>query len=952
MALTHPIYIWRGPDNQKLLMFPESSPVVLATSFLDWDIAVPRAPLPPPAAGLGPGWRALPHWKALRFFGMAIQPDFSVPALGNLDVFTLAFTADFWERLFAAISRDGRLFIAPIPSALACLAMVDSATKRLPAPAPGLPSPLSLTFADIDQSAESFMLPAPFGAGAIPGPTALQFIADLPLRGLLSPFPRQMAHMAQLAAMLGAMHTRAGRGAGAQVRGDSAVGIEFINSALASSSGNRVLSDVFKSAKLPELLHRTSADFPHSLERNCVTSIEFARDFETRVAFIYGRTEDRQRIERERIFGFVRTHPTFGKLISLAGNLNAVSSSYMAPAVASEAAAYAGAYSVVALCLPRRTRELLSDLASALEIELDRSSLRLLDLFNKGEPFHKVMEELRTHRVRLGSAESSSAGGAPDGASDPAAGLRLAGSDHRLQNITRDALQRALNSPAFEKAYRDVQALGGLDAQDSKLRALGIVFSAGSRLLTRFLRYREARLEATHELFSMVKPLLYLDMFYLGQAAAIFQSNPVPKLARNFAWGEAEQIERDEASRSAQDSGKAVRFGSSAKSNKELFFEGKYPRINYVDAPGGFLELARLLDNADAAEKIPRAEHFCNVRTLEGIQMFWSPLFTAKGYAKESLVGDTWWTHCQVYIKFVREGENLIGAELTSHKELSSECFLADLRLLEQLDAERIGTPDPGGLGLDYVLPFVTPAKEKLRERSSTNLQFAEFRRAAGFGSSKRTFTLAGLASTARSSRIVGSPYPSRSASRSPSPSSRSAAGSTGSKKSSVSSAGSNASADGTQLPGSKSYLVKYNGSCTHFTIGDTTKAHDRCSAKGMAEDCKVDINDHCWECMPGISVKSGDAVFSLCTQWGKPGHESKQSSAHVPPSGWDGARMRRRHVVRVDPSAVRGGKSSSRQDGSRRDDKSKSKKSGDKSDSKSSRQSKDRRAPRQPTRV
>ena len=88
-----------------------------------------------------------------------------------------------------------------------------------------------------------------------------------------------------------------------------------------------------------------------------------------------------------------------------------------------------------------------------------------------------------------------------------------------------------------------------------------------------------------------------------------------------------------------------------------------------------------------------------------------------------------------------------------------------------------------------------------------------------------------------------------------------------------------------------------------------------------MAEDCGVDINDFCWECMPGVSVKTGDAVFSLCTQWGKPGHDSKHSKCHVPPDKWDGERMRRRHVQRVNPGAVRSSSSkakSSSRDGKR----------------------------------
>ena len=44
--MNHPIYVWLGTDNSKDLIFPERSPLVINTPFLNWDVVVPRAPAP------------------------------------------------------------------------------------------------------------------------------------------------------------------------------------------------------------------------------------------------------------------------------------------------------------------------------------------------------------------------------------------------------------------------------------------------------------------------------------------------------------------------------------------------------------------------------------------------------------------------------------------------------------------------------------------------------------------------------------------------------------------------------------------------------------------------------------------------------------------------------------------------------------------------------------------
>ena len=141
-----------------------------------------------------------------------------------------------------------------------------------------------------------------------------------------------MLLMGRLAACLGDKHTRAGRAASADAR----FGAEILSSALSAANGNRALSDDVRSAKLPDLLKKCFTDFPAGFQRTCLTPRDYVLDVESKVAYLFGRLEDRVRIERERIFGLKRTYDLLGSLVAT---------------LPSHAEAHAGAQSLVSLCL-------------------------------------------------------------------------------------------------------------------------------------------------------------------------------------------------------------------------------------------------------------------------------------------------------------------------------------------------------------------------------------------------------------------------------------------------------------------------------------------------------------------------------------------------------------------------------------------------------------------------
>ena len=131
-----------------------------------------------------------------------------------------------------------------------------------------------------------------------------------------------------------------------------------------------------------------------------------------------------------------------------------------------------------------------------------------------------------------------------------------------LTDLSREMLIAGVNAPAFGATNSAIALLCPLDTQDKKIAALGEAFSSDSWLIQRYVCHREVKLDGKHRLFMLLKPILYLDGVYFGAAAALRKDNTIPPLARNFVWGEKEQIAGDSAAVAAGVEGKSVRFGA------------------------------------------------------------------------------------------------------------------------------------------------------------------------------------------------------------------------------------------------------------------------------------------------------------------------------------------------------------------------------------------------------
>ena len=289
MALGHPIFIWTGPDNDKDLLLPERCPLVQATPWLGWRLAVPVVALPPPPLGMGAGYRSIPHWKAAAIFAYPMYPDPTVPALLALTPLEICFRAAAWVRILGAYSVSGRLFATVMTDSFECDRRLAVEVAAIPTPPAGTLHPLAFTMADLDPTAQGY---SAMGLGT-PRPydlPVLRFIHLLRLGDMLAPQPAPLLLLTKVAACLGSMFTRAGR----QVAGcDALLGAEILAACIASANaGNRGLSDAAKAAKLPEILTRCFTDFPLMFRQVAVTARDHVRTVEKAVTFLHGRTED------------------------------------------------------------------------------------------------------------------------------------------------------------------------------------------------------------------------------------------------------------------------------------------------------------------------------------------------------------------------------------------------------------------------------------------------------------------------------------------------------------------------------------------------------------------------------------------------------------------------------------------------------------------------------------
>ena len=107
--------------------------------------------------------------------------------------------------------------------------------------------------------------------------------------------------------------------------------------------------------------------------------------------------------------------------------------------------------------------------------------------------------------------------------------------------------------------------------------------------------------------------------------------------------------------------------------------------------------------------------------------------------------------------------------------------------------------------------------------------------------------------------------------------------------------------------PGARAHLVKWNSQRTCFTIGQTDKRHVLFNGRRMADHYKVPLESKCWPVL--CSHKPGEAALVFCDHWGKPGHESGKSAAHVAPAGWDASYVKANFTTVKEP----GGASSAR---------------------------------------
>lgn len=923
MAASVPVRIPNRLTADKALEVPADNILVTAIPFLAWNV---QPPPPPPGGIVAPlPPRTLPQWAAFdAFFSPCSFDSANNPAQwATIHCLIFALLEHAWSRILSALV-DAGLGSQPI-SEEGLDDAVLAAALLIPAPPAGQPHPLMITPADLDGLTHPFdfpFIPAIPGQNAIPavparragpnqgarrgvpfvpavamipavppvpGPAPLAYLPLTPVVELCDPSlaPSPSRALAFTLGLLGPVFTR-------QVRLDVLSAVSLVAETLATGirSSRANASNARVATALPGYIKELLSAFPRCFHvriyRNPAAKLD---DLDTRINYVYGSSSDRFRIEVARVHRLVYVAPTVGALLVMS---------------ASVTDQHAVLRRLLAELMPTRSRDLLALVWSDLEAALLARNATLTDCINRSADISDAATMFITAVRSLAAASSgtsSSAGRAAD-----ASGSTDSLVDPALRDLNALAMSAAVNEGSFADAWRDVRLLDQSKLSD-QLETLSLCFESGSMILHRYLSFGESKLESKHELFQTLKGLLFLRGKYFGRALTIRPNNTVPKLAENYGWDATEELARDAGRQTSGRLGKSVRFSS--RSEMEVFLAGDFPAMDLVNAPAGYMGIEALLDH-NTAEWLDVRHHYCTKSSLEGIQVHLKVLTISYGYAATSRRGYTAETWVQQYINFAGKGQSLTGERRVEWNRLADTSFRADLRYWKHLHMGKLTHPAPAGQRLDYILPFETEGVAALTQRLDTVSEVATLQMAMGitptdqqplrvdgvFGASPQHQPRPGTPPPQRGRDSSRDGLQSRSASRSRSVSPAASDASHGSRVSDI---------GGITLPsgpGSRSSVVGWSQNRHTFTIGRPGAKKVLFEAKQMADHCGVPLDSKCWPSL--ISVKAGDARYALCTEWGKPGHESPTSSAHVDPSGWDAAVMRARFSRDLKPQPVR----------------------------------------------
>ena len=276
-------------------------------------------------------------------------------------------------------------------------------------------------------------------------------------------------------------------------------------------------------AQLPDLLWTCLHDFPRALFAYPTSAKEAATDLSTMTSFIYGRDEEKTRIERERAALLCRDTPSIATLLT------------SLPAAPDK---YAALIQLKQLYMSR-DRRLLHLSIGELETEVHNRHFIFSHLVNTNKSFTDIFQVLKRTQANLGSGGAGDAG-STDRQQAPADDQ----SPLPPADLAKEAINLAIADRDFQTAARLISAVD-TSKLDGQMEVIQLAFASGSMLMQRFLTYEESKIEGKHEVFGKIRKQLYLRGRFFGQAAAMRPDGTVPELAKNFALGETELAARD-----------------------------------------------------------------------------------------------------------------------------------------------------------------------------------------------------------------------------------------------------------------------------------------------------------------------------------------------------------------------------------------------------------------------
>ena len=478
----------------------------------------------------------------------------------------------------------------------------------------------------------------------------------------------------------------------------------------------------------------------------------------------------------------------------------------------------------------------------------------LVQCYNKSLPLegeHGILSLLIKERSEFtGNNRAATGGGGADELND----ADLLGSG-AYATVSTAAWRRALQEdPDFVAAAEEIARVD-VSSEEGRLEALGIALLCKVNVFQRFFA-KPVVLLHRHAVFGILYKCMGTLPTYFGHGQAADSNGEVAEAYTEWAYPE------DQCA---------------------LLFRGQVPNLTLFNGVGGALALF----NLGASEPFlgcPDDQLYIVEAVLEMIITFTKATFISAGWDAASEHGYTMWALFERQLKHIKWIRGMGEGEINVLLPQAQLLMVDTLNVVKSNIVRKMSEPEPRDTALNYVLEFGTCNYDKVLTAKSKN--------AEPLVAIRRAFPSLMPVSTPRSLPGVTLPTPTKvvggggggggGGGRDVTPKD----GPAKTKKEKEAQKKEDKKLKGKQPGGMKSFSEWTDD--THMRLGSFVY-----DIKAICDHYSLSIDEVCWPVL--VSTKPIEAALCFCPRFGEAGHESKISSAHTRPKGWNAAEIEKK---------------------------------------------------------